>query len=88
MRSAGARGSTVSIKLRYSYFKTITRQHTLAAPTDERATIESTAAMLLDAAAGPGDMFRLLGIQCSKLVDEGGVQGALWAPLHREDADQ
>jgi DNA polymerase-4 len=85
MRSAGARGSTVSIKLRYSYFKTITRQHTLAAPTDETATIESTAAMLLEAAVGPGDMFRLLGIQCSKLIDEGGVQGVLWAPLHRED---
>ena len=30
MRKAGARGSTVAFKLRYSYFKTITRQHTLS----------------------------------------------------------
>ena len=34
---------------------------------------------------GPGDMFRLLGVQVTKLVDEGGVQGVLWEPLHRED---
>ena len=43
MRSAGARASTVAIKLRYHYFKTVTRQHTLAAPTDDAGVIEQTA---------------------------------------------
>ncbi len=85
MRKSGARASTVALKLRYSYFKTITRQQTLAAPTDDAATIVSVAEQLLDSVVGPGDMFRLLGIQCSKLVDEGGVQGVLWEPPHAEE---
>jgi DNA polymerase-4 len=85
MRKAGARASTVSIKLRYHYFKTVTRQHTLASPTDDAAVIERTAGVLLDGVAQPGDQFRLLGVQCSKLVDEHGVQGVLWEPLHSED---
>jgi DNA polymerase-4 len=85
MRKAGARSSTVALKLRYSYFKTVTRQQTLTAPTDDTAVIASVAEQLLESVVGPGDMFRLLGIQCSKLVDEGGVQGVLWEPLHTED---
>jgi DNA polymerase-4 len=85
MRKAGARATTVALKLRYSYFKTITRQHTLAAPTDDAGAIASMAEQLLDAVVEPGDMFRLLGIQCSKLVGESGVQGVLWEPPHAED---
>ena len=85
LRKSGARASTVALKVRYSYFKTVTRQQTLAAPTDDTATIASVAGQLLDSVVEPGDMFRLLGIQCSKLVDEGGVQGVLWEPLHGED---
>ncbi len=95
MQGAGAKASTVALKLRYSYFKTITRQQTLASPTDDAAVIESTALLLLEHAAKPGDMFRLVGLQCSKLVDEAGVQGILWQPLssaerpvpHEEDGN-
>jgi DNA polymerase-4 len=91
MQGAGARASTVALKLRYSYFKTVTRQRTLLAPTDDATVIEATALQLLEAVAQPSDMFRLLGLQCSKLVDEAGVQGVLlsadsaWEPPHRED---
>ena len=55
--------------------------------------IEATGLQLLDTVAQPGDMFRLVGLQCSKLVDEVGVQGVLlsadnvWEPLHREEPD-
>jgi DNA polymerase-4 len=84
MRKAGARASTIAIKLRYHNFKTLTRQQTLPVPTDDLAAIEATAAALIDNVVQPTDQFRLLGIQCSKLVDEQGVQGVLWEPLHRE----
>jgi DNA polymerase-4 len=78
LRRSGARGSTISIKLRYSYFKTITRQASLKAPTDDAREIIATAERLLDAVTEAGDRFRLLGIQVSRLVDEHGVQGVLW----------
>jgi DNA polymerase-4 len=84
MRSSGARASTVALKLRYRNFKTITRQQTLAAPTGDVEVIEATTGALLDAVVQPGDEFRLLGIQCTKLVDEQGVQGVLWQPLGRD----
>jgi DNA polymerase-4 len=86
MRKAGARASTIAIKLRYHYFKTITRQVTLASPTNDVEVIAASAASLVAGAVQPGDQFRLLGIQCSKLVDEHGVQGVLWEPLHRDDS--
>ena len=78
LRRAHARGSTISVKLRYAYFKTITRQATLKAPTDDHAEIIATAERLLDGVTEEGDRFRLLGIQVSRLVDEFGVQGVLW----------
>jgi DNA polymerase-4 len=84
MRKAGARASTIAVKLRYHHFKTISRQQTLAAPTSDGDVILATAAALIDNVAEPGDQFRLLGIQCSKLVDESGVQGVLWEPLYDE----
>jgi DNA polymerase-4 len=81
LRKSGARANTVAIKVRYANFKTVTRQATLPAPTDDPDVIERTAAALLDALVDSGDQFRLLGIQCSRLVDEHGVQGVLWQPL-------
>jgi DNA polymerase-4 len=75
---AHARGRTVALKLRYSYFKTITRQATLPAHTDDASTIERVAHELLTATARPEDEFRLIGISLTNLVDEHGVQGVLW----------
>jgi DNA polymerase-4 len=68
---------TVAIKLRYANFHTITRQASLKTPTGDAATIADMASQLLDNVIEPGDEFRLLGIQCSRL-SETGAQAQLW----------
>ncbi len=69
----------MAIKLRYADFRTITRQCSLRAPVDAAEEIAAVASRLLDAELRPGDRFRLLGIQCSKLVGAGeALQGVLW----------
>ncbi len=74
-----SRGRTVVIKLRYSNFKTITRQITRDEATDDVQVIRSAAFALLDAAVAEGDRFRLLGIHCTNLADtEDGGQLSLW----------
>jgi DNA polymerase-4 len=84
LQHARVRARTVAIKLRYSNFKTITRQASLANPVDDVETIAHIAGNLLDRQAQPGDHFRLLGISCSNLVGETEIgQGAL--PLALED---
>ncbi len=79
--AAHASARTVAIKLRYSNFKTVTRQQTLPVASDEVWVIEAASQQLLDALVQPGDRFRLLGIQSSKLMDEQGTQGVLWEPI-------
>jgi DNA polymerase-4 len=74
-----ARGRTIAIKLRYSNFKTITRQSTRDDPTSDVEVIKSAAHALLDATVKEGDRFRLLGIHCANLADtEEGGQLSLW----------
>jgi DNA polymerase-4 len=69
LRRSGSRSRTIAIKLRYSNFRTITRQTTRPEPTDDAQEIIVSAGILLDKVAEEGDMFRLLGIHCSKLTD-------------------
>ncbi len=84
LRRAGVGGQTVAIKLRYADFRTITRQSSLRAPVDDAADIAAVASRLLDAEVQPGDRFRLLGIQCSKLAGAGeALQGVLWDDMER-----
>ncbi|MEX2224869.1 MAG: DNA polymerase IV [Dehalococcoidia bacterium] len=78
MQHAGVRAHTVAIKLRYSDFKTITRQASAKSPIAGAPSIENMATQLLDAVVHPGDCFRLLGIQCSRLTSDGDPQGRLW----------
>lgn len=78
LHRAGGRGRTISLKLRYSYFKTITRQASVKSPTEDADEIAATVERLLDAVVEEGDRFRLIGVQVSRLVDEHGVQGMLW----------
>ncbi len=72
-----ARAQTVALKLRYAHFRTITRQSSVKPPVSSEAEIAAIAQTLLDAVVAEGDRFRLLGIQCSRLV-ESGAQGILW----------
>ncbi len=84
LQHAHTRARTVAIKLRYSNFKTVTRQSSLITPVDDVASLARVASQLLDRQAQPGDHFRLLGVSCSNLVGETEIaQGAL--PLPPED---
>jgi DNA polymerase IV len=66
LRAKGVRGRTVSIKVRFADFKTITRARTLPSATDVARVIHTTAVSLLtDAAAGAE--IRLLGVRVEGL---------------------
>ena len=79
MARLGVRAHTVAIKLRYAQFKTITRQASTSQGVESARQIEEIAAGLLDETAAPGDQFRLLGIQCSRLEGTGTArQRKLW----------
>jgi DNA polymerase-4 len=68
LRSAGVRAGTIAVKVRDSSFRTITRQRTLAEPTDLTEPIFTTALEL----ARPevrGIRVRLLGVTASNLGD-------------------
>jgi DNA polymerase-4 len=67
LRRAGLAGRTVTLKVRFGDFRTITRSSTPAEPLDDGPTIARTARALLDAVdLAPG--VRLLGVSVSGLV--------------------
>ena len=68
LRTGGWTARTVTLKLRYSDFTTITRQETLASSTATDTTVRDAAVALLDA-AWSGDAVRLLGVGVSGLED-------------------
>ena len=67
LREKGLRGKTVTLKARYSDFKTVTRSQTLAASTNSGARIYSVARELLGRV--PAGSLRLIGVQLSQLED-------------------
>jgi DNA polymerase-4 len=68
LRSGGKQGRTVTVKLRFGDFRTITRQRTLGEPTDEERVIYPVARDLMDRNRG-GAALRLAGLSVSGLVD-------------------
>jgi DNA polymerase-4 len=90
LRSRDLRGRTVSIKVRFTDFTTITRSRTLPVATDVTQEIYRTACRLLDEQTPPGAI-RLIGVRVEQL-DEGGAGGEqlfLDAPERGwRDADQ
>ncbi|MFB0536884.1 MAG: DNA polymerase IV [Anaerolineae bacterium] len=70
LRKRGLRGRTVKLKLRYSDFKTLTRQVTLDAPTDLEQVIFEQAARLLEKAWDRRRKVRLIGVGVSKFGPE------------------
>ena len=66
LRKAGVAGRTVTLKVRFHDFRTITRSHTLPAPTATAGLIAATAKDLL-AAVDPAPGIRLLGVTVSNL---------------------
>ncbi|MFD2422567.1 DNA polymerase IV [Amycolatopsis pigmentata] len=67
LRAKGVRGRTVSIKVRFADFRTITRARTLASPTDVARLIHTTAVTLFGEAV-QGAEIRLLGVRVEGLT--------------------
>ncbi len=88
LRRRGLHGRTVSIKVRFADFTTITRSRTLSVPTDVTQEIYRTACRLLDEQTPPGAV-RLIGVRVEQLGEEGAQQLFLDAPERGwRDADQ
>jgi DNA polymerase-4 len=68
LRQAGQAGRTVSIKVRFADFRTLSRSRTLATPTDVTNEVFETAWALYDVLR-PGDRIRLLGVRIEGLID-------------------
>jgi DNA polymerase-4 len=79
-RKAGMEGRTVTIKVRFHDFRTITRSHTLPVPTATASLVASVAKDLL-AAVDPSSGVRLFGVSLSNLVEASDEQLTLDAVL-------
>ena len=71
LRRQGGRARRITLKLRYSDFKTITRSRTLKAPTCFDVDIFRVARELLAANLAPDRPVRLLGMNASRITTEG-----------------
>ncbi|AXG13489.1 DNA polymerase IV [Intrasporangium calvum] len=90
-RSAGMAGRTISIKVRFSDFTTITRAKTLRHHTDVSREIFATAVELFDRLALQRARIRLVGVRLEGLVPATAapIQSALDEPEHGwRDADR
>jgi len=79
LRKGGLVGRTVTLKLRYGDFRTVTRSRTLAEPTDVARRIYDEASDALGELIGDGERVRLIGVRAEHLRPSG--SGAmLWDP--------
>ena len=91
VRAAGMMGRTISIKVRFADFTTITRARTLRDPTDVSRDIYVTATSLFDALGLQRARIRLVGVRMEGLVEaaHAPVQAMLDEPDHGwRDADR
>jgi DNA polymerase-4 len=82
MRREEIRGSIVSLKVKYSDFKQITRAATLSEPTDDSMEIYSTSCRLLKKTAVGKRPVRLLGISLSQLSSPEGEKQLMLFDQH------
>ncbi|HEX2119219.1 MAG TPA: DNA polymerase IV [Acidimicrobiales bacterium] len=89
LREAGTAGRTVTVKVRFATFQTITRSRTVPAPVDSGPAIARVATELLEA-VDPSPGVRLLGVSVSNLAPRPGEQLRLGeeaaGPADREPA--
>ena len=91
VRAAGLAGRTVTLRVRFSDFTTITRSRTLREPTDSGRAIHEAAVGLFDALALQRARIRLVGVRVEKLVEtsQAPIQGVIGEPEHGwRDADR
>jgi DNA polymerase-4 len=79
LRAAGYRARTISLKLRFSDFTTVSRSHTLAEPTDVTRRIHEETVALLTAERLRGRAVRLLGTRGEQLVRAEDELLGLWS---------
>jgi DNA polymerase IV len=81
LRKAARTGRTVTLKLRFGDFRTITRSVTLAEPTDDTAVLATRAVELVRGVAATEGLdrgVRLLGVTASNLAEPQAAQGSLF----------
>jgi DNA polymerase-4 len=91
MRAAGLTGRTLTLRVRFSDFTTITRSKTLREPTDSGRAIHEGAVALFDALGLQRARIRLVGVRMDKLVEasQSPIQGVIGEPEHGwRDADR
>ena len=79
LRAAAAEARTVSIKVRWGNFETITRSRTLPEATDATQRIYHTARDLFAALDRGGRAVRLIGVRAEQLMPAGSDIAALWS---------
>ncbi|WP_157156176.1 MULTISPECIES: DNA polymerase IV [unclassified Diaminobutyricimonas] len=79
LRRHGVLARTVSLKLRFGDFTTITRSKTLGEPTDLGRRIYEEARALYEALGKQRARIRLVGVRAEQLVGDAGMPG-LWDP--------
>jgi len=84
LRAEGLRGKTVTLKLRYSNFHTLTRNLTLPGPTNSGSVVFRAAVGLLDRLGRLARPVRLIGVSISGL----GRAGLAQVPLFDDDDAQ
>jgi len=70
LESKGLRARTVTIKVRYADFSTVTRSHTASAPTSDASEIAERALALLERTEAARRPVRLLGVGAHGLLEE------------------
>jgi len=91
MRAAGLTGRTLTLRVRFSDFTTITRSKTLREPTDSGRAIHEGAVALFDALGLQRARIRLVGVRMEKLMEASAspIQGVIGEPEHGwRDADR
>lgn len=91
MRAAGISGRTVTLKVRFADFTTITRARTLSEPTDVSRQIYATALELYEALGLQRARIRLVGVRLSSVIEteRAPIQGLLDEPeFGWRDADR
>ena len=78
VREHGLRARTVHLKVRFADFRTITRSHTFAEPTDLTDQFWDSAARMLDTHVATGQPVRLLGMGVSGFDASGCTQQGLF----------
>ena len=80
LRKNGLAGRTVSLKLRFADFRTVTRSRTLAEPTNVGRRIYDEVAAAYDAMGVQGVPIRLIGVRVEQLESAATDRLALWDP--------